>query len=222
MDIPPEKLIVIPGNHDKLLRRDTSIYFSQFVCPLQLTKGPTPQSSYFLSRSIAGTQDRYLDLSCFKHIAGGEVSDTLYVNISSKLKELQRGNAVDSAELSNYANATKILLVHYAVDPWQVHGYMLPLQEWFLPHSCPGLGELIASLRSDLRLVIHGHLHHPKIYNTQGVQVISATTTTQRSRRGNGFFLLKFFASGDIRVEHHKWGKNGFIQDPTSELNMTL
>jgi hypothetical protein len=236
MAIPPERLVVIPGNHDKLLCRDTSIYFSQFVNPLNLPNGPTPQRSLFLSRLIAGieflfilldaniyaTKDKCLDRSCFKHVAKGEVSDALFVEVSSKLKKLRSGDSVDNIKLSNYESAIKILLVHYAVNPLSVHGYLLPPSELILPHDCPHLDELVGSLRSDLRLVVHGHLHHPKIYNVQGVQVVSATTTTQLSKGKNGFFLLKFFASGDIRAEHHRWERNGFVIDPTPELNMTL
>jgi hypothetical protein len=233
--IPLSKLVVIPGNHDKMLRKDIEIFRREFVARLGLFPGPRPRGSSLLSKatgdieflfimveaSIYASDEVKLDLSARKHLASGEISERLKAEIKDKLNKLRNGETVDGAALKNYARALKVLLVHYAVDDHAVLGVVPHPEEIALPHGCEGLSELVGELKPDLDLVIHGHLHRPKVYNHEGVQVISATTTTQKGGY-NGFFLVKFFKSGDVRAEHHKWRENGFSVDDDSDLNVRI
>jgi calcineurin-like phosphoesterase family protein len=234
LDIPIDRLVMIPGNHDKLLRTNLDIYFQQFAGPLSFP-GPLPMRSFFLTKKAGDTEFLFilvdasvyasiaenLDLSAREHLAMGRVSEELTRDIQTKLDQLKRGTSVDAAELKNYSQSRKILLVHYAVDDRAVLGSVLPRDELVLPHSCVGLDNLVKDLSRDLHLVVHGHLHCARIYNHHGVKVISATTTTQKNSK-NGFFVLKFYDSGDLITEHHKWTGSGFVLDESRDLNVRM
>jgi hypothetical protein len=169
--------------------------------------------------SVYASTEEKLDVSARNHLAKGHVSEDVKQEIKEKLNILKQRGRVDHAVLEDYAGARRILLIHYAVDDKAVLGSDPHFEEFVLPHYCEGLGSLISSLKADLHLVIHGHLHRPKVYNHDGVQVISATTATQKGGY-NGFFILKFFASGDVVTEHHKWVVNGFAADLNPDLNV--
>ena len=235
LGIPEDGLIVIPGNHDKLLHADLEIYSRHFLKPLGLPNQPLPQRCFLISKKVGDLQfvfvlveaSRYceeelrLDSSCRTHLAAGSISSELRSAILSKLDLLDSGNEVDGIRLQDPSNAIKIMMVHYAVDDMAAAGTQQALQSLLLPHECTGLSELVEELRSRIHLVIHGHLHVPKLYNHKGVPVIAATTTTQKDGT-NGFFLLKFTKSFDISVEHHCWNGVAFARDPQPKLNLPL
>jgi hypothetical protein len=236
LGIPVDKLVMIPGNHDKMLRTNLDIYLQQFANPLGVPgPGPLPMHSFFLTKNAGDTEFLFilvdasvyasmaetLDLSAREHLAMGRVSKELAQEIQTKLDQLKYGASVDAAKLKNYSLSRKILLVHYAVDDRAVLGSVLPRDELVLPHSCIGLDNLIKDLSGDLHLVVHGHLHCPRIYNHCGVSVISATTTTQKDGN-NGFFVLKFYNSGDLITEHHRWVGSGFVLDDNQDLNVRM
>jgi 3',5'-cyclic AMP phosphodiesterase CpdA len=235
MKIPTDKLVALPGNHDKMLRKDLEIFNREFASRLGQSIQLQPQRSFFLGRTageveflfilvdagIYTSAEGKLDLSAREHLARGEISTELRDEIKSKLSLLRQGEPVDRAALQDYGSVVKVLLVHYAVDVQTVLSRMPNLEELALPHDCRGLSELVTELRPDLNLVIHGHLHWPKVYNYQGVQVVSATSTTQKGEY-NGFFVVKFFESGDVFTEHHKWKTNAFSKDDNAELNVPI
>jgi 3',5'-cyclic AMP phosphodiesterase CpdA len=227
------ELIAIPGNHDKLLRKNLDLFHAKFLLPYG--PRPQPQESFFVSRNLNGleflfilveaskyaSEDFKLDISALSHLAGGEITDHLKADIKGKFAEVKKGQQVDKAKLDNFELARKILLVHYAVDERMVLGPFPRVQELAVSHRCEGLYELIKDLSLSLDLVLHGHLHCPRIYNHYGVPVISATTTTQIGG-ANGFYVMKLLASGDMVFNHHKWNENGFKDDETAELNVRI
>src|SRR5262252_7671438 len=221
--------IAIPGNHDKLLRKNLDLYCSNFCC------NPKPQSSFFTRREINNqefifalveaskysAEDGKVDFSALSHLAGGEVSKGLQDEIMRKFEKLKRGQSVDEAAIKDYDSARKILLVHYAVDDRVVLGPAPQAHELVVSHRCERLDALISELSNCVDLVLHGHLHRPKIYNHNGVPVIAATTTSQKGGR-NGFFVIKFLASGDTVLDHHKWTETGFTRDNRLELSARI
>jgi hypothetical protein len=164
------------------------------------------------------TEDNRIDLSCRDHLAGGEITPALRKDILANLQKLKSGETVDEVSPSDYSSATRILMVHYAVDTLRVGGLQQVFKSLALPHECEGLDRLVDELKGEIHLVVHGHLHKAKLYRQGVVPIVAATTTTQRGEE-NGFFLLKFFATGEIRAEHHRWSKTGFLLDSNSELN---
>lgn len=228
-------LIAIPGNHDKLLRKNLDLYHTKFCLPLGIDPQPKPQSSYFTSRTINGqelifalveasrfaSKDGKLDFDALSHLAGGKVSRILRDETKEKFEMLKAGKSVDRAVVTDYATARKILLVHYAVDDRVVLGPAPLPQELVVSHHCKGLDALVGDLSETLDLVIHGHLHRPKIYNHCGVPIVSATTTSQVNGE-NGFFVIKFLESGDIVPDYHRWDQNGFVKDQSAELKTRI
>jgi folate-dependent phosphoribosylglycinamide formyltransferase PurN len=71
--------------------------------------------------------------------------------------------------------------------------------------------------------VLHGHLHVPLLYNYNGVQVISVSTSTRVDENGQtGFYLIKVFDSGSIVAEHHLWTGVTYTPDPSNTLTKDL
>jgi hypothetical protein len=171
--------------------------------------------------SIYATVPDKIDLNARRHLAMGEVSKNLANDLDNKLARMRRGESVDAAQLKDFSASRKILLVHSAVNDRAVFGSLLPRDELILPHSCLGLEALVRQLSGSVHMVIHGHLHHPNIYGSNGVNVISAATTSQKNGQ-NGFFVLKFYTSGDVCTEHHKWVRNGFVLDDNPDLNLRM
>lgn len=236
LNLRTDRLVAIPGNHDKLLLSDLQLYQKEFARRLDLPTAPGPQSCFFSHRRVHdhdflfiqveaskyASQDNTLDLSCREHLAGGEITPDLDQEIKTGLQQVKDGAKVDGISRDNFSRAMKILLVHYAVDTNRVAGSN-HLEHLILPHACRGLEKLVSDLDSDIDLVIHGHLHKAMLYKHGRVPVIAATTTTQRNPQGeNGFFLVKFFRSGEVRAEHHRWLVTGFLRDDRAELSQIL
>jgi predicted phosphodiesterase len=234
-DIYNGELIAIPGNHDKLLRTNLDLFHSKFSPRTTNGAQPQPHKSFFISR-IVGSQeflfvlleaskyasvDGKLDFSALSHLASGEVTKDLRDEVTAKFSEIRNGHSVDNAQVKDFGLAWKIILVHYAVDDRMVLGPAPQPQGLVLSHRCNGLDSLIKDLAPSLNLVLHGHLHCPRIYNHHGVPVISTTTTTQKDGV-NGFFVMKLLTSGDIVIDHHRWNVNGFMKDETAELSVRI
>lgn len=235
LNISPESIVAIPGNHDKLLRTNLDLYLKAFLKPLGLPTQPQPQTCTVVSKMVRGLQfvffqleasryslqDLRLDRACRNHLAGGEITPQLRASILDKINRLEAGDEVDGVSLDPGAVALKILLVHYAVNDLCVSGSKQALDDLILPHACVGLDSLVRELRSHIHLIAHGHLHVPKLYNFGGVPVIAATTTTQKGGE-NGFFLLKVGKTGEMEAQHHIWNGAGFALDPRGSLNRPL
>jgi len=237
LGLRPEQILAIPGNHDKLLRRDLDLYNFEFTTKLGLQDQVAPRGCTVVTReyrnrefvfvlldaSNYAAQELTLDSTSPGHLASGKLTKELYQQMGDKLRTLKEGRKVDHAQLrGSYMEATKILLVHYAVSLRKVIGVVRP-SETVVPHDCEGLGESVAKLLTEFQIgmVLHGHLHSPALYNHDGVQVIAATTTTQQDAK-NGFFLLKVFDNGELRAEHHVWNGAAFAADPAGSLNKLL
>ena len=223
-----EQIIAIPGNHDKLLLTNLDFYNLHFTRALELPEELEPQKSAIAIRNVGSRElvlvlvdaSRYaarslhLDGSARDHLAAGEITEGLRTDIAEKLRALKKGRPTGSAGLSGpYGAACKLLVIHYPVDykrfkdaKW--HGR-------FLAHDCAGLPELVEELRTEfqLNIVLHGHLHEPLLYNHDGVQVISATTSSQSGGR-IGFYVIKVSETGQISTEHHSWNDTAFVADP--------
>lgn len=226
LDIPPQKLVMIPGNHDKFFQTSLDMYHAQVTRRLGLPQEPKPRECYFQSRKIGGIEllfilvdasvyaERQLkiDRSCRDHFASGYINPSVTSDIFQKLMMLKQGQDVDDARLDRYSDATKILLIHYPVDLQIAGGGAESLKNLVLPHECRGIRELMDKTASELSLVIHGHLHVARLYRQWGVPVVSVDTTCQKGG-SNGFFVLKIFDSGEIIAEHHRWRGTGFLLD---------
>lgn len=230
LEIPEASIMSIPGNHDKLLRKNLDLYHNEFSKKLNLSEQVKPQESVVTVRRFAGrefifillepsvycSEELTLDGSIVGHAAKGMVNEPVRQHIRKELKVLQSGGKLESGcYLENpYANAMKVMLVHYAVDLTRFSW------EWF-PHDCAGLQDFVEKLREEfqLSLVLHGHLHQPLIYNSNGVQVVAATTATRVDQgKKTGFFFLKVFESGEMQTEHHVWNGAAYALDPDLSL----
>src|SRR5260370_34966939 len=55
LDIPADKLAMIPGNNDKLLRTNLDLYFQQFAGFFGYS-GPPPTRSFFVTKNVSGIE----------------------------------------------------------------------------------------------------------------------------------------------------------------------
>ena len=226
LGLSDEQIVAIPGNHDKLLLTDLDLYNEHFTRRLGLREELSRQTCAVCVRQIAGREfvfvlvdvNRYapvplsLDWSARKHLASGEITTALREEIFRKLNALKEGR--DSDRCESFDTAYKMLLVHFAVE---TNRFRSNLWDRGLPHMCEGLPKLVDDLREafGLHIVLHGHLHQPKIYPRNGVQVISATTSAQSGGKV-GFFIINVDDLGRIFAEHHSWNGAAFAADPSS------
>lgn len=227
LNIPTDKLAAIPGNHDKMCLKTLDYYNSYLSNPLRIAR--VPESSLVLiHRTFAGLDVLFilidgnayqkcdnltLDHSFRSHLACGRIDDSLIDNLKTKLSALETGKSVDGISINNFQNAIRILLVHYAADVMSVSsGPGGKVRNLVLPHDCFNIDKLISTFRNQIDLLIHGHLHQPKVYAHNGMQVLAATTTTQIGGY-NGFYVLKIFPSG-LEALHYRWLGNDFGPDP--------
>jgi 3',5'-cyclic AMP phosphodiesterase CpdA len=229
-----QQILAIPGNHDKLLRTNLDIYDREFNTPIELSERVAPQSCQLAIRKFdhrefvfilvdagryAATDLRF-DGSSREHLAAGEVTSRLALQIREKLASLMDHGAVDEASLEgSYEAAAKIILVHYPVD----YERFKSVGDWqgkVLPHDCAGLPDMIQTIRKEfnLNMVLHGHLHRPMLYNYEGVQVVAATTAAQQGG-DRGFHVLKVSDTGQIHAEHHCWNGIAFAADPRDSVS---
>jgi predicted phosphodiesterase len=224
LNLRPEQILAIPGNHDKLLRTNLDIFHAEFTTKLdipkvnpgswtfwQLSIGEQPFLFILVDASVYAQDELVIDVHCRDHLARGEVTPALRKEIIEAL-----------ATVPNRENMVTIMLVHYAVDIKRLPRHK-QWQESFLPHQCEGLDDLVSELRKKFQLgaVLHGHMHVPCLYNHDGAQVVSATTTLGQGGP-NGFFVLKVLDTGEIRAEHHVWNGIRFAPDPDTSLNKSI
>jgi len=222
-----EQILAIPGNHDKLLLTNLDFYNGQFRGPIELSEEVVAQRCAVSVRKFGSrefvfvladanryaTKELHLDVSARNHLASGEITRLLEEDIVTKLRDLKNGSSIEHG-LECFDTACKILLVHYPVEPGRFNQKMW---DRGLPHGCEGLPEFVDKLRDEFRLniVLHGHLHQPMLYNHEGVQVISATTSSQSGGQ-IGFYILNVSDTGQISTQHHSWNGAAFAADPPS------
>jgi predicted phosphodiesterase len=232
-----DQIIAIPGNHDKLMRSDLSIYHEQFSIPAELPPFPQPRRSYFVSRQFdnieflfvlveasvfADTEtEGHLTLSSLKHLACGSLIDSLQDEIHSGLRHVREGRQVDEASVFSFDRCIKVLVVHYAPDVLAVTGAAPGVRDLIVSHACDGLAALVESLKGQIDLVVHGHLHAPWVYAIGGIPIISVGSVSQRGQE-NSFCLLLAREGGELAVEYHKWTGTGFALDTRPDLTRPL
>jgi len=227
LGIPLDRLIAIPGNHDKMLLTNLDLFNQEFAAPLGLPVIPKSKSYFIYKRNgqieflfiiveanIYCAKSKELDKTYRRHLAKGAIKPDTKKEIKQKIEQIRAGNKVDHAQLDDFKKAFKILLIHYAADDTQVAGRWQGLFDLVLPHQCEGLTELLKSVSANVDLLIHGHLHQPAAYAHEGVQVLAATTTTQMLEKRNGFHLLKFYGR-ELHAEEFLWDKNTFVSKHT-------
>jgi hypothetical protein len=224
---PRDRIVTIPGNHDKLLEPNLNAFHAGFLAPIGLDLDPRPGASYFISKALKGVEFLFIlvEASVYgtlpmemnwhvrNHLASGHISDSLVQEVLRKSEDLRHGVRVDGAELADYDKAVKILVLHYAADDAAVLQGFGGLDAWFVPHACEGVETLVGALKGDLRLIVHGHLHQARRYRVLGVSAVSVPSATQRGA-ANGFYLLRV-SGDDFRVEHHVWRRTAFVVDPS-------
>ncbi len=236
---PAEMILAVPGNHDKLLRVNLDFYNEHFTKPLRLPYEIQRQRCCIITRNFNGREfvfllidagayaehELVLDTGCREHLASGTVTEELCNDIREKLTALQfRYKSEGGKDRNRYETAIKILLVHYAIDFRRVLGSnAVDIANYILPHECKGIEELRQELAAKFGfgLALHGHLHVPALYAYKGTQTVADTTTTQYGGR-NGFFVLKFFDTGEMRAEYHSWNGAAFAADPDRSLTQRL
>jgi len=234
LNVRANRLLMVPGNHDKLFQPDLTIYHRLLSVELALTAQPAKKAVFLTSRRFGGRDFVFIsidasdycetanavDFNVRTHLARGTVTASIREAVHRQLRTLRDSGSADEASVNDYATATKVLLVHYAPDLVRATD-----GKWvgsIVPHECLGLSDLIESLQGEVDLVMHGHLHFPNVYRCGGIPVISIGSTSQIDCARKGFFLLKFFGAPEVRIEHHTWNGRGFVADPDNALTRHL
>jgi hypothetical protein len=210
-----------------MLLTNLDLYNQEFAFPLGLPTMPKSKSCFIskqngsveflfivVDANVYCKRSKELDTTFREHLAKGAISTNTQQEIKTKVERLKAGYKVDQAQIKDFKQAFKILLVHYAADDTQVAGRRQKFVDFVLPHRCDGINELLRKINSDVDLLIHGHLHQPAAYVHNGVQVLAATTTTQVLEKRNGFHLLKFYGR-ELHAEEFLWEGRTFISKHT-------
>jgi predicted phosphodiesterase len=226
LHLAKDKIIVVPGNHDKLLRRDLNMFRDRFTGALDL-ESPPPQQAivvrrrtpkhnfvFFVVDANRYTMDPELEvtMAARTHLASGIIGDSLVQQVGAAVERYASEDAI------------RVLVLHYAVDHYSATQLsQLPLNT-VLPHEVAGLEQLLDAIpRGGVNFAVHGHLHRPGLYNHRGIPVVSVGTAFQRGPTGaNDFYVIKIFESGQISAEHHIWAGTGFRRDPDETLSRPL
>lgn len=232
LSVSPNRLILVPGNHDKMLHPDLETYHGLLSARASLPSKPDPRGCHLISKTIRGHEFLFivvdanvyaperekLDGSARGHLARGEISQSLIDTVHERLELLQAIGIIDDAEVGNYSSCIKILLVHFAPDLDRLRSASGGFKERLLPHECSGLARLIKSLNTELDLVIHGHMHVASVYKCESVDVISLGSACQIGGEPS-FALLKFEDScSQISIENHVWYRRGFVLESQQTL----
>jgi predicted phosphodiesterase len=236
LDLPAHKILAVPGNHDKLLRKDLDLYHQEFTNKLNIprvepggslvvtkTIGKREFVFILVDASVYTSEELVVDFKFRDHLARGLLTHKLYDELHAKLTSLKKEGEADGARLVGpYDQTVKVMLVHYAVDISRLTDHPLWVEK-LLPHDCKGLDDALERFRVEfqINMAFHGHLHIPGLYNHKGVQVVAASTTTEQ-KGPNGFFIVKILDTGEIRGEHHCWTGSRFTADPDTTLNKQL
>jgi predicted phosphodiesterase len=225
----PNQITAIPGNHDKLLRRNLSAFNAELSTILQgsqplrgcLSKKGTFEGRDFIilqaDANVYATQDFMLDLDSVNYLAKGNITKELIESINKQLED----QFPKSCDVSRLNDSRIILLIHYAIDHKEVRGSSKSrLQRWglsvdeLISLECEGVDSLLESINPRVDLVLHGHWHIPHIYR-RTVPIISAGSTSQKDNAENGFFTLAFDTDGNLFADHHIWRDGTFQLDKT-------
>jgi len=234
--LPADKILAVPGNHDKLLRTNLDVYHQEFTDKLGIPR-VDPGGSHVVTKmigkrefvfilidaSVYASEELVVDFHSRDHLAKGLLSRKLRDELHAKLTSLKKEGHADGVKLTSpYDQTIKVVLVHYAVDISRLTDHPLWVEK-LLPHDCKGLDDALEQFRVEfqINMALHGHLHIPGLYNHKGVQVVAASTTTEQNGP-NGFFIVKILDSGEIRGEHHRWTGSRFTNDPDTTLNKQL
>lgn len=223
--------LMIPGNHDKLLEPDLAKYYRNLCYPLRYPFQPNASGSFMESRVFQGQEFLFVSIDAsiylkenqspmleLSHFAQGNLSSELHEELRRKFISLRQNNRVDKAEIKNWTNTFKILLVHYAVDEKKVLGRFPHPKHYLPPLNCKLLKEFVDCSGGDIDLVLHGHLHKPKLYSQNRIPVVSVPTCTQMG--GNqGFYVLRVFQDKKVMLQHYRWNKTGFSRDRNPVLS---
>jgi predicted phosphodiesterase len=234
LNIKAERILLVPGNHDKLLRDALDDYHLHLSEALGLPSVPETRGVHLTSRRIRDTdyvfiivdantyceEDHRLDREARRHLAAGKISPEQQKAVRRQVEKLKVVGASGHANTSDYSQAVRILLVHYCPDIVRATQGG-DISSLLLPHDCPGLMELIRSLSGDIDLVVHGHLHHPASYVSEGIPVISLGSAFQIGAAPQGFYILKCFDRRHFVAEHHVFRNCAFTPDLDRTLDLT-
>jgi predicted phosphodiesterase len=235
LHLKPETLIVVPGNHDKLLRPDLTDHHA-LLGALHLPPEPLATGWKLVAKRFGAREFLFVivdanvyiqddpdtvDVDSREHLARGVIRPGLGAEMRTALDTIRPNQRIDDVELMRPDEATVVLLVHFAVEIARLRGHRGSLGEMVVPHECEGLADLVDELRDKIHLVIHGHMHVADLYRRSGVPVVSVASTSQLGA-DNGFFLLKGYPDGELRAEHHVWKGRGFVIDSDPNLDRPL
>jgi hypothetical protein len=211
------QVTVIPGNHDKLLRQNLSLFDVHVRKPLDL-ETIAPQGATIIRRRVAHNDFAFLaidasnytrapelrvDRSARRHLAAGHVSDELLDQVTKLAAELKGTPGI------------RVLLIHYPVDFSTASTLGGALCNRLFPHDVKDIEKLLAAIPAGaIDFAAHGHLHNPGIYSHGGMSVLSVGTTFQLNSPVNDFYVVTVSETDQIRAEHHVWTKTGFRKDP--------
>jgi predicted phosphodiesterase len=219
LEIDPEKLFCVPGNHDKMLRLDCEPYKSSKFCS-------NPHSACNYVRRVDGHNNQIfliigIDSNYYEYpaMAVGEIKDEDVNIVVQWMKDLQAGEEVRRLRLSadEYEDSIKIAILHHSLKP-----HLSPTYQWCkLIDRQKRLDEL--TLYFDI--ILYGHFHEHGLYYYNDAYLIACGSTSQHhhKNRKNAFNVLWFeqdITDKYLLVQEYVWDNLIFVEEPEQRITL--
>ena len=201
-----EKMLAVPGNHDKLFDNNLS-YYSDYYGPRDQWKfcAPAQNGVHLVGRNLGLQKVPFLfalfDSNHYQppiypfdpvatplRTASGKIYASQLAELANKLDTLDRGYPVDDATKEHFREGKRICVMHHPPDlnfygpkTWMTRGSQgSALGQQLIPHGCENIGQLFDTLQKfHFDLVLTGHMHQSRIYKYNGIPVIGCSTSSQ-------------------------------------------
>lgn len=211
LNLDPDRLVCLPGNHDKMQEATLERYLSAF--------GELPAAPPFcLKRQIRGRTFLFfgIDSNLYKegNIAVGEIS-------ASTLGWLNE-------ELTAYSDldAVRILLLHH--HPADLNRFRRASLFSALLGRFTVLEEgkrLLQSCRGRIDVIMHGHEHLPVAFRdpiSEAVIVSAGSTMEWQPRSNKNSFHVLVFHDRELQIKQFNWSGARFISEKNYSFKLNL
>ncbi len=222
LNLPLDRVLCVPGNHDKMTERNPARYLKEFkdlpATPPYVRQRQARNGRKFIFYGIDSND--YTE----GNIGVGRIEPEVLAWLGKKLSSVR-------VEGNRRNDAARILLLHHhpcdltAMRP-PSHNPLASLYRRFVHGRFTRLDEgerLLEQCRGRIDIIMHGHEHFPVAFkdDRSGCLVVSAGTTAQfENRFGVNSFHALVFSGNNVRVAQFDWNGARFKKGNRWKYNL--
>jgi 3',5'-cyclic AMP phosphodiesterase CpdA len=213
LGLPNDRLLCIPGNHDKMRETTLARFNTSF------SGSPSPCNYVqFLKQFDRAIVFIGMDSNAYSegNIARGEMDQARLSWLAEILSQMETtGLSQEEVVLTpdECAQAVKCLVIHHHVCDLSFRRRYFNLGRSFTWLN--GSERLLKIISGKIQVVLHGHEHYPThfVERESGAVIVSAGTTCQWHDKPlqNSFYNLTIFDDKTLQIEEFVWDGKSFI-----------